>query len=112
MYILLTITVQNFKLKIELQRCEFRDLNLYFMAILTAVLFLKHRLLKIAKSRVFDTYRSDMKKTSGIGRFITNQQNIYRVTPVHYLQKAETKTRERITNTIFFKTIFQTSIIV
>ena len=28
----------------------------------------------------------------GIGRFITNQQNIYRVTPVHYLQKAEKKT--------------------
>ena len=23
----------------------------------------------------------------GIGRFITNQQNIYRVTPVHYLQR-------------------------
>ena len=32
----------------------------------------------------------------GIGRFITNQQNIYRVTPVHYLQKAEQKTAERI----------------
>ena len=31
----------------------------------------------------------------GIGRFITNQQNIYRVTPVPYLQKAEKKTRER-----------------
>ena len=30
--------------------------------------------------------------TVGIGRFITNQQNIYRVTPVHYLQKAEKKT--------------------
>ena len=29
---------------------------------------------------------------NGIGRFITNQQNIYRVTPVHYLQKAEKKT--------------------
>ena len=28
----------------------------------------------------------------GIGRFITNQQNIYMVTPVHYLQKAEKKT--------------------
>ena len=28
----------------------------------------------------------------GIGRFITNQQNIYTVTPVHYLQKAEKKT--------------------
>ena len=28
----------------------------------------------------------------GIGRFITNQQNIYKVTPVHYLQKAEKKT--------------------
>ena len=28
----------------------------------------------------------------GIGRFITYQQNIYRVTPVHYLQKAEKKT--------------------
>ena len=28
----------------------------------------------------------------GIGRFITNQQNIYRITPVHYLQKAEKKT--------------------
>ena len=32
----------------------------------------------------------------GIGRFITNQQNIYRVTPVQYLQKAEKKTWERI----------------
>ena len=32
----------------------------------------------------------------GIGRFITNQQNIYRITPVHYLQKAEKKTWERI----------------
>ena len=31
----------------------------------------------------------------GIERFITNQQNIYRVTPVHYLQKAEKKTREK-----------------
>ena len=31
-------------------------------------------------------------KLNGIGRFITNQQNIYRVTPVHYLQKAEKKT--------------------
>ena len=30
-----------------------------------------------------------------IGRFITNQQNIYRVIPVHYLQKAEKKTWER-----------------
>ena len=28
----------------------------------------------------------------GIGRFITNQQSIYRETPVHYLQKAEKKT--------------------
>ena len=28
----------------------------------------------------------------GIGRFITDQQNIYRVTPVHYLRKAEKKT--------------------
>ena len=25
----------------------------------------------------------------GIGRFITNQQNIYRLTSVHYLQKVE-----------------------
>ena len=31
----------------------------------------------------------------GIGRFITNQQNIYRVTPAHYLHTAEKKTRER-----------------
>ena len=31
----------------------------------------------------------------GIGRLFANQQNIYRVTPVHYLQKAEKKTRER-----------------
>ena len=31
----------------------------------------------------------------GIGRFITNQQNIYRVTPVHYLQKAEKKTLKK-----------------
>ena len=30
--------------------------------------------------------------TLGIGRLITNQQNICRVTPVHYLQKAEKKT--------------------
>ena len=31
------------------------------------------------------------KKKLGIRRFITNQQNIYKykVTPVHYLQKAE-----------------------
>ena len=28
----------------------------------------------------------------GIGRFIANQQNICRVTPVHYLQRAEKKT--------------------
>ena len=52
MYILLTITVQKITSKIELQRCYFRDLNLYFMTILTAVLFLKRRLLKIAKSPV------------------------------------------------------------
>ena len=31
----------------------------------------------------------------GIGRFITNQQNIYRVTPLHYLQKAEKKAWEK-----------------
>ena len=48
MYILLTITRQKIKWKIELQRCLFRDLNLYFMTILTDVLFLKRRLLKIA----------------------------------------------------------------
>ena len=35
---------------------------------------------------------SNNKNNFGIGRFITNQQNIYRVTPVHYLQKAEKKT--------------------
>ena len=46
MYILLTITVQKIKSKIKLQRCSFRDLNIYFMTILTAVLFLKRRLLK------------------------------------------------------------------
>ena len=33
----------------------FRDLNLYFMTILTAVLLLKRRLLKIAKSLVLRT---------------------------------------------------------
>ena len=52
MYILLTITVQKTKSKIELQRCYFRDLNLYFMTSLTADFFLKRRLLKIAKSTV------------------------------------------------------------
>ena len=31
----------------------------------------------------------------GIERLITNQQNIYRVTLVHYLQKAEKNTSER-----------------
>ena len=55
MYILLTITVQKIKSKIEPQRCKFRNLNLYFMTILTAVLFLKRPLLKIAKSPVSST---------------------------------------------------------
>ena len=31
----------------------------------------------------------------GIGKFIRNLQNISRVTPVHYLHKAEKKTIER-----------------
>ena len=35
---------------------------------------------------------SDQQFRFGIGRFITNQQNIYRITPVHFLQKAEKKT--------------------
>ena len=47
MYILLIITVQKIKSKIEHQRCYFRDLNLCFTTSLTAVLFLKRRLLKI-----------------------------------------------------------------
>ena len=38
MYILFTITVQKIKSKIELQRCQFRKLNLYFMIMLNAVL--------------------------------------------------------------------------
>ena len=72
MYILLTITVQKSKSKIELQRwsTKFRDLNIYFMTILTVVLFLKRRLLKIAKPPVLRTcennnsksrYRNDLK---------------------------------------------------
>ena len=63
MYILFTITVQNIKSKIELQRCQFRDLNLYFMALLTAVLFLKRQLLKIAKSPVSRTGGGDNSKS-------------------------------------------------
>ena len=57
-YILLTITVQKFKSKVELQKCKFRDLNIYFMIILTAVSFLKRRLLKIAKPPVLQTLRT------------------------------------------------------
>ena len=63
MYILFTITVQNIKSKIELQRCQFRDLNLYFMALLTVVLFLKRQLLKIAKSPVLRTGGGDNSKS-------------------------------------------------
>ena len=63
MYILLTITVQKIKSKIELQRWLFRDVNLYFMTILTAVLFLKRRLLKIAKSPVLRTCGNDNSKS-------------------------------------------------
>ena len=59
MYILLTITVQKIKPKIELQRCEFRDLKIYVMTILTAVLFLKCRLLKIGKPPVLQTCDND-----------------------------------------------------
>ena len=65
MYILLTqnhtITIilslcKKIKSKIELRRCQFRDLNLYFMTSLTYLfLFLKRRLLKIAKSHVLST---------------------------------------------------------
>ena len=63
MYILFAVTVQKIKSKIELQRCLFRDLNLYFMAIMTAVFFLKRRLLKIAKSHVLRTGGSDNSNT-------------------------------------------------
>ena len=63
MYILLTITVQKIKSKIKLQRCYFRDLNIYFMTILTAVLFLKRLLLKIAKPLVLRTWGNDISKS-------------------------------------------------
>ena len=62
MYILLTITVQKIKSKIKLQRCKFCDLNIYFMTILTALLFLKRRLLKIAKPPVLRTCGNDNSK--------------------------------------------------
>ena len=64
MYILLTISVQKIKSKIELQRCSFCDLNLYFMTSLTAVLFLKRRLLKIAKSPDLSTGGNDNSKST------------------------------------------------
>ena len=63
MYILLTITVQKIKSKIKLQRCLFRDINLYCMTISTAVLFLKRRLLKIAKPPVLQTCGNDNSKS-------------------------------------------------
>ena len=50
-----TIKVQKIKSKIELQRCEFCDLNLYFLTILTAVLLLKRRFPNIAKSPILRT---------------------------------------------------------
>ena len=37
-------------------------------------------------------FAENIKFIFGIKRFITNQQNIYRVTSVYYLQKAEKKT--------------------
>ena len=51
--------MQKIKSKIELQRGQFRDLNSYFMTILTAVLLLKRRLLKIAKSPVLQASESN-----------------------------------------------------
>ena len=39
-------------------------------------------------------YETECPICLGIGRFITNQQNIYRVTPVHHLQKAEKRKKE------------------
>ena len=62
MYILFTNTVQKINSKIELQRYYLPDLNLYIMAIMTALLFLKRRLLKIAKSPVLRTGGSDNSK--------------------------------------------------
>ena len=62
MYLVLTITVQEIKSKIELQRCYF-DLILCFLTSLTAVLFLKRRLLKIAKSPVLPTGGSNNSKS-------------------------------------------------
>ena len=59
MYILLTVTVLKIKSKIELQRCEFRNLYLYFLTSLTAVLFVKRRLLKITKSPALRTCEND-----------------------------------------------------
>ena len=67
MYILLTIIVQKINLKIELQRCFCRGLNLYFMTSLTAVLFLKRRLLKITKSPVLSTGGNDNSKSRYMG---------------------------------------------
>ena len=65
MYILLTITVQKIKSKIELQRCYFCDFNIYFMTIFTAVLFLKRRLpvLKITKLLILPTDGNDNSKS-------------------------------------------------
>ena len=63
MYILLTITVQKTKSKIKLQRYKLRDLNIYFMTILTAVLFLNRRLRKIAKPPVLRTCGNDNSKS-------------------------------------------------
>ena len=56
---MLTITVQKIKLKIERQRFQFRDLNLYFMTLF----FLKRRLLKIAKLPVLSTGGNDNSKS-------------------------------------------------
>ena len=63
MYILLTVTVQKIKSKFEFQRCQFCDLNLYCMTIFKVVLFLKRRLLKIAKSPVLRTCGNDNSKS-------------------------------------------------
>ena len=51
------------QIKIEFQICYFHDLNLYFMTSLTAVLFLKRRLVKIAISPVLSTVGNDNSKS-------------------------------------------------
>ena len=62
-YILLTIIVQKIKSEIKLLKCQFCDFNLYFTTSLTTVIFLKRRLLKIAKSPVLSTGENDNSKS-------------------------------------------------